>query len=98
MTGGEIGLYNGNMRIIEKGYRDKKPIALVEKTIGNEKGIYCCFLLHNKTRLNWNGLMDIIMIMINQKHLMILKRSFLVVILLILLMKERIDEYGSKNK
>ena len=26
MTGGEIGLYNGNMRIIEKGYRDKKPL------------------------------------------------------------------------
>lgn len=49
MTGGEIEIYNGNMRIIEKGYRNKEPVALVEKTIGNEK-VYSCFFLYNKTR------------------------------------------------
>ena len=43
MTGGEIEIYNGNMRIIEKGYRNKEPVALVEKTIGNEKEYIVAF-------------------------------------------------------
>ena len=54
MTGGEIEIYNGNMRIIEKGYRDKKPIALVEKTIGNEKEYIVAFYYTTKQdKLEW---------------------------------------------
>lgn len=54
MTGGEIEIYNGNMRIIEKGFRNKEPIALVEKTIGNEKEyIVAFFYTTNQDKLNW---------------------------------------------
>ena len=33
MTGGELKLYNGNMLIIDKGFRKDEPIALVEKNV-----------------------------------------------------------------
>ena len=97
MTGGEIGLYNGNMRIIEKGYRDKKPIALVEKTIGNEKEYIVAFYYTTKQdKLEWayGYYYD------NDKSKAF--NDFKKVIsggnLAHTLMKERIDEYGSKNK
>lgn len=54
MTGGEIEIYNGNMRIIEKGFRNKEPIALVEKTIGNEKEYIVAFFYTTKQdKLEW---------------------------------------------
>lgn len=54
ITGGEIEIYNGNMRIIEKGYRNKEPIALVEKTVGNEKEyIVAFFYTTQQDKLEW---------------------------------------------
>lgn len=54
MTGSEVDLYNGNMRIVERGYRDKKPIALIEKIIGNEKEyIIAFYYTTKKDKLEW---------------------------------------------
>lgn len=54
MTGGEIEIYNGNMQIIERGQRKDQPIALVEKSIGNEKEYIVAFYYKtNGDKLSW---------------------------------------------
>lgn len=40
MTGGEPKLYNGNMVIIDKGYRKDQPVALIEKSINDKEKEY----------------------------------------------------------
>lgn len=54
MTGGEIEVYNENMRILDKGFRNKEPVALIEKTIGNEKEYIVAFYYQTKQdKLEW---------------------------------------------
>lgn len=40
MTVSEIEVYNGNMRIIDKGFRGDQPVALVEKTLSDKSKEY----------------------------------------------------------
>lgn len=40
MFNGDLEFYNGNMRIVEKGFRNNQPIALVEKNFENDTKEY----------------------------------------------------------
>ena len=55
MTGGEPKIYNGNMVIVDKGFRKDQPVALVEKTLnGNEKEyIVAMYYKVNDDKLSW---------------------------------------------
>ena len=55
ITNGEPSLYNGDMKIIEKGFRNNQPIALVEKDIDDNTREYIIAFYYetDKDKLSW---------------------------------------------
>lgn len=55
MTGGEPEIYNGNMVILEKGFRKDQPVALVEKTLNDNEKEYIVAMYYkvNDDKLSW---------------------------------------------
>ncbi len=55
ITNGEPELYNGNMKILEKGFRKDQPIALVEKNFENDTKEYLVAFYYkvNDDKLSW---------------------------------------------
>lgn len=55
MTGGEPKLYNGNMVIIDKGFRKDQPVALVEKSLSDNEKEYIVAMYYkvNDDKLSW---------------------------------------------
>ncbi len=55
MTGGEPKLYNGNMVIIDKGFRKDQPIALIEKSLSDSEKEYIVAIYYkiNDDKLTW---------------------------------------------
>lgn len=55
MTGGEPKMYNGNMVILDKGFRKDQPVALVEKTLNDKEKEYIVAMYYkvNDDKLSW---------------------------------------------
>lgn len=55
MTGGEREVYNGNMIILDKGFRKDQPVALVEKSLSNNEKEYIVAMFYkvDDDKLSW---------------------------------------------
>ncbi len=55
MTGGEPKVYNGNMVILDKGFRKDQPIALIEKALNDKEKEYIVAMYYkvNDDKLSW---------------------------------------------